>query len=178
MAVALLALLSLPASAMAAPSGGGTDDAWKWAQEGDFCRLTSDPSDASGHASRQIYRATSTWTWTVAGDVVEQTVTQKGSMTTDGVTRPFNAVQITRGPVDAYLNGASAPEAGYLFVPNFFDERLESDYSWTVGRFYDFQLLNHAEDGEDMTMGAVHCGPAAPGASTTPEPSDSPTPAY
>lgn len=174
--VALVALLLFVTPAAAASTGSGSDGAWKWVQEGDFCRLTGSPDDAAGHVARQAYAGTSEWSWTVAGDIVEQTVTQTGSMTTDGVTRPFTAVQITRGPADAYLNGTTSPGSGFLFVPNFFDERLEADYSWTVGHFYDFQLLNHAGDGQDMTMGAVQCGPAAPASHPSPSPSSQPSP--
>lgn len=175
-ALLLVALLLLPASAWAAPSGGGSDGAWEWVQEGDFCRLTSAPGDAAGHVSRQVYDATSEWAWTITGNVVEQKVTQSGSMTTEGVTRPFTAVQITRGPADAYLNGTTTPEPSSLFVPNFFDERLEADYRWTVGRFYDFRLLNNAGDGEPMSMGAVHCGAAAPAPVPSPTASSGPSP--
>jgi hypothetical protein len=139
-------------------SGSTTSPEWTHVQSwGDWCNFQADT--APGHATAEVYKASTETTWEVdeAGNI-SQTVTQVGTMTTDGATRPFSSRLVTSGPPSAYLDAAPLAAGEDLLDPRFFDESLTVEYIWTVENFYTFEFHNIANDGAPAEYGPTYCG--------------------
>ena len=144
-------------SAALGESGSSVAEDWRHVQLwGDWCNF--DASTAEGHSAPQTYSARTRIEWSVdASGVITQEVTQEGSMTTDGVTRPFTSTLVTSGPVSSYLRPARSRMGEDFLAPRFYDESLDVDYEWTVKGFYDFEYHNVAGDGSPAEYGPTYC---------------------
>ena len=149
--------LGVQTVALAERSGSATEPDWTHVQLwGDWCNFS--PETAAGHSAPQSYSASTHTEWKVteAGLIVQE-VTQVGSMTTDGVTRPFRSTLTTSGPAASYLEPAPLSAGDDFLAPRFFDESLDVDYVWTVSGYYTFEYHNDSGDGAPASYGPTFC---------------------